>query len=157
MLPAALNLQISCPTVCINMGSECPVPLGLTAFKPATRSPSRLAGFFWGRPIVTDACRYCGSLAQYGDSRIDVPCCRECYSLLLDRAWLGTFAERRDFVRCVLANRYARILHAPRWTAAEIDELEGNLKKQVIELQQLRDVIENRLDWQGESVQDEAR
>ena len=113
--------------------------------------------FFWGRPIVTDACRYCGSLAQYGDSRIDVPCCRECYSLLLDRAWLGTFAERRDFVRCVLANRYARILHAPRWTAAEIDELEGNLKKQVIELQQLRDVIENRLDWQGESVQDEAR
>jgi hypothetical protein len=59
-----------------------------------------------------------------------VLCCRECNALLGNRALL-TVEERAGYIADALASRYKRLLSAPTWTDAELEDMGTNLRRKI--------------------------
>jgi hypothetical protein len=116
----------------------------------------------WGQT----PCYYCGQLAtdidhippQVARSKLfdlgfmdrypihELPCCRECNSILGDRLpW--TLNERRAYVKKRLRERYRKFLEIPDWTDSELAILRPTLQEFVICGLVQKERIEARLKW----------
>jgi hypothetical protein len=95
-------------------------------------------------------CEYCGNPASTVDrepiSTLRVPVCVECRGLLRNQP-LWTVAERRDYVRERLRERYEPLLRIPDWRGEELGELEGRLLQYVQNSITAADVLNSRLNW----------
>jgi len=110
--------------------------------------------------VCVDDCWYCGDVADTEDHcppishagaskcpheyRWLIPCCRSCNSLLGSRLHFNP-VDRRDAVRALLKRKHARMLEAPEWTADEIDQLDGRLRRTVSSYVQDRKELLDRL------------
>lgn len=77
-----------------------------------------------------------------------VPACNECNRLASDKVF-ESLEEKRDFIQGRLAHRYRRVLGMPVWSAEELAELRGFLRKALEADQALAEQVRLRLDWDG--------
>jgi hypothetical protein len=112
--------------------------------------------------VGMSTCLYCGAAADSVDHTqpqtvsdrlpaIDiashqrlVPACREC-NTLLGPSWQGTLQGRKRALAAKLRKRYRKLLQAPDWTDAELDELGETLRSAVAQAQAEKRRIRERL------------
>jgi hypothetical protein len=75
-----------------------------------------------------------------------VPACRECNSVLGSRLF-PTVVAKRHAMHAALLTRYAKLLVAPNWTQAELDELGPGMRSSVIAMIDAKEHIRERLRW----------
>lgn len=76
----------------------------------------------------------------------DVPCCKECNSVLGANAPFS-LTERRHLVKQYLRRKYAHYLKAPDWTDNELSELGHTLGSMIKNNQLLKETIKLRIDY----------
>ena len=109
-------------------------------------------------------CAYCGMPAQDREHVVPkslrvgswiVPACKECNNLAGAEPF-ETFADKRDFIRDRLGQRYARILKAPEWDRSETAELGPGLRPFIRQGELMRRLVRARMDWCVEGFDAEA-
>jgi hypothetical protein len=116
------------------------------------------------RSAVEGQCFYCGVVADTEDHVpprtvrpillaegladrypfIEVPCCRECNSVLGARC-VWTLPERKRFIKKALRRRYRKWLAVPDWSESEIGRLGPMLQRAVLHGLAMRDLTLERL------------
>lgn len=76
--------------------------------------------------------------------RYTVPSCKEC-NILLSSAAVHTVEERASYLYTRYMKRYQREINAPDWTPAEIKQLSGALKKQIVSKEKHKKLINSKL------------
>lgn len=74
---------------------------------------------------------------------LQVPCCRECNSLLGARGF--KLSDRRELVRRALERKYAYVLRMPNWTAEDRAEMGPSLTADIEQHQRLQGWVRARL------------
>ena len=118
-------------------------------------------------PKATDACAYCGLVADTYDHvpplslvhalgrehfesrRIAlylVPACRECNSCLSSVPHTSVL-ERRAHMKRVLRRRYAKVLRMPRWSEEEMVGLGRGLVDMIRGANAVRELTKRRIEW----------
>lgn len=83
--------------------------------------------------------------------RMTVPACRECNGLA-GAKFHETLAERAEFVRTRLGQRYRKALAMPDWSATELAELAPGLRGYVIAGLIERDLLRRRLRYRAKGL-----
>ena len=81
-----------------------------------------------------------------------VPSCKEC-NVALGHKKLFTIRERTLYLVGYYTKRYEPFLHGEAWNDQEIDELKGNLKKDISHYADLQRVVDRRLAILEENAQ----
>lgn len=100
-------------------------------------------------------CIYCGMLANCDDHFPPrslcylgwlLPSCKEC-NYIAGTKWPLNFTFRAELVKDSLRRKYFSELTTPDWSDEELDELEYNLRNEVIRWQKRKSIIQERLAW----------
>lgn len=109
--------------------------------------------------IYGNRCIYCGEISQ-SDEHFPprsmtnygwiFPCCLEC-NALAGIKYHDSFDARFKYVKEKLKRKYSEYYYFPDWTPAEIEELNGWLKEEVIQCQKAKEYIAKRIAWNAVS------
>ena len=85
------------------------------------------------------------SHCNYG---ITAPSCRECNSLL-SNLYFDSLMERCQFANQKLRKKYSKLLNTPNWEPSELKQVGNGLVGYIIEKQQLKNAVVDRILWQS--------
>lgn len=101
-------------------------------------------------------CMYCGDPADQrehvipysysGDNTAIVWSCREC-NLLASDYLFETIEDKGRFINERLKAKYEKILNIPQWCDDELEELDGNMKCNVLGMIEVQKWIRKRINW----------
>jgi len=106
-----------------------------------------------------DQCIYCGQLANtiehfppqsYCAGGFLLPACREC-NTLAGTLYPTNFNKRVECVKNKLFQRHRKAFEMPTWDIDDLNELEGNIKRNVKLWQNKKRIASNRIAWSAES------
>ena len=75
---------------------------------------------------------------------VEVRCCRECNSLLGNRAY-WTVPQRKHYIKAQLKRRYLKFLRIPDWTELELARLSLTLRDHTLHGLAVRDITRQRI------------
>jgi len=81
-----------------------------------------------------------------GHRKLVVPSCRECNLMLVGTVQF-TLAERKQFVKFRLRQRYRHLLMMPDWTSEQIEQMGPHMRSHIIKSLRDRQRIQRRLSW----------
>jgi hypothetical protein len=78
--------------------------------------------------------------------KLIVPSCRECNALLVGTIQF-TLAERKQFVKLRLRQKYEKLLAMPTWSNDELEGIGRHLRGHVIRALQEKEIVKERISW----------
>lgn len=127
-----------------------------TARKYDRRKIARFTTWYTLTKSNMELCVYCGMLATNLDHfppvssmpRVGVllPACGECNRFARD-LYPYDFSKRLQHVKDRIRWKYRRILQTPAWSADELDELSGSMRREIARWRDVRRITHGRLAW----------
>jgi hypothetical protein len=115
--------------------------------------------YYCGRPasdrehvIEKSILRSCASISQElvdevtHNRKLIVSSCRECNALLVGTIQF-TLAERKQFVKLRLRQKYGKLLKMPNWANEELEVIGRHLRGHIIRALQEKEIVKERISW----------